>query len=229
MDSAWLISLLHFADSAFPTGGFAHSLGLETYCQTGLIRDGGGLEAFLRAELEGAAAPADATAAAAVLSAGQRRDLAACRELDETLDAMKPAVELRGASRQMGRQTLRVAHAVTGDRQLETYERLVEEGVAPGHQGVAVGLAGAALDWTAEAAAAVLLYSTASLLVGAGLRLLPLGQLEGQRILWALGPLVARLAAEAARRPPAELWSFAPGLEIQAMRHARLDQRLFRS
>ena len=34
-----LLSLLHFADSALPTGGYAHSFGLERYCQAGLVRD----------------------------------------------------------------------------------------------------------------------------------------------------------------------------------------------
>ena len=56
-----------------------------------------------------------------------------------------------------------------------------------------------------------------------------MGQLEGQRVLWRLHPVIARVAAEAAARDAADLWSFAPGLEIQGMRHARLDARLFRS
>ena len=39
-----LVSLLHFADSAFPAGGYAHSFGLEHYCQAGIVRDRAGLE-----------------------------------------------------------------------------------------------------------------------------------------------------------------------------------------
>ena len=49
-----LLSLLHFADSALPTGGYAHSFGLERYCQAGVVRDRHGLERFLLAQLEGA-------------------------------------------------------------------------------------------------------------------------------------------------------------------------------
>ena len=37
------------------------------------------------------------------------------------------------------------------------------------------------------------------------------------------------VAREAAARDPAEMWSFAPGLDVQGMLHARLDTRLFRS
>ena len=113
MDSAALLSLLHFTDTAFPTGGYAHSFGLERYCQAGIVGDAEGVERFLLAQLEGSAGPTDATAAAAARRAISAGDLDACRALDETLEAMKPVRELREASRQMGRQTLRVAALLT--------------------------------------------------------------------------------------------------------------------
>src|SRR5216683_1727189 len=116
-----LVSLLHFADSAFPTGGYAHSFGLEHYCQAGIVRDRDGLERFLLTQLEGAAGPCDATAAAGALRALGRGDLEACRRLDEALEAMKVVKEFREGSRQMGRQTLRVAAALIGDPRLAAY------------------------------------------------------------------------------------------------------------
>jgi urease accessory protein len=229
MRSARLLSLLHFADSAFPTGGYAHSLGLEAYCAAGLVNDRQGLESFLVAHLEGAAGPCDAVAAVGSLRALTRGDLIGCAELDGVVDAMKPVREFRDASRQMGRQTLRIAATLTGDRRLVTYLEDVEQGRIPGHHAVALGMAGGTLGWEAEQAAAVLLYSTTALLVGAALRLLRMGQVEGQRVLWSMGPLIERLAREAAAREPMDLSSFAPGLEIQGMHHATLETRLFRS
>src|SRR5207237_1406607 len=80
-----------------------------------------------------------------------------------------------------------------------------------------------------EAAAAAYLYSTAALLVGAGLRLLPLGQLDGQRVLAAVRPRIALLAAQAARATADDMWTFTPALELAGLRHARLEMRLFRS
>jgi len=229
MPSARLVSLLHFADSAFPTGGYAHSLGLEAYCAAGLVADRPGLEAFLCAHLEGAAGPCDATAAVGALRALAAGDLAACAGIDRTLEAMKVARELREASRQMGRQTLRVGVTLTGDARLARYQTDLEAGAVPGHQAVAFGLVAGALGWPAEDAAAALLYSSSAQLVGAALRLMRIGQLEGQQVLWGLGPLIDRLAGEAARRDPGDLWSFAPGIEIQSVRHAALPARLFRS
>jgi urease accessory protein len=224
-----LLSLLHFSDSAFPTGGYAHSFGLEHYCQAGIVRDRDGLERFLRAQLEGAAGPCDATAAAAALRALARGDLEACRGLDEALEAMKVVREFREGSHQMGRQTLRVAAALVGDRRLASYLDDVDARRAPGHHAVAFGMVAGALGWEPEAAATAFLYSTTALLVGAALRLLPMGQLEGQTALWHLHPVIERVAREATERSPADLWSFTPGLDIQGMRHERLDARLFRS
>lgn len=229
MASPRLVALLHFADSAFPTGGYAHSLGLEAYCAARLVTDRAGLEAFLRSYLEGAAGPCDATAAVGALRALVAGDVAACAEIDRALEAMKVARELREASRQMGRQTLRIGAALTGDDRLGRYQADLEAGRVPGHHAVAFGLVAGALDWPAEDTAAALLYSSTAQLVGAALRLMRMGQLEGQQVLWGLGPLIERLAGEAARRDPGDLWSFAPGIEIQSIRHAALPARLFRS
>ena len=61
------------------------------------------------------------------------------------------------------------------------------------------------------------------------LRLMPLGQLAGQRILGGARPLIAQLAEKNPNLHEDDMWSFAPSLEIAAMRHATLDARLFRS
>ncbi|MGB6431415.1 MAG: urease accessory UreF family protein [Candidatus Acidiferrales bacterium] len=229
MDTDALLSLLQFSDGLFPAGGYAHSLGLETYVQSGTVNDAAGVESFVRAYLENSAGPTDAVAAISASRAAAAGDLAACVELDGALEAMKCAAELRDASRQMGRQTLRIAAAVSESAIIAEFFAAVTSGRTPGHHAVAFGLIANAQGWDARSTASALLYAVSAQLVGAALRLMPLGQLAGQRILWNLRPVIARLAAEAERGAADEIWSFVPAIEIAAMQHAQLSARLFRS
>lgn len=223
------LSLLQFADGLFPAGAYAHSFGLEACVQSGEVRDAAGVEAFLRAFLKGSAGPADAAVVVCARRAAATGDLELLVSLDANLDAIKAASELRDASRQMGRQTLRVAANLPRSPLIEQFAQAVAEGLTPGHHAVVFGAIGGTLSWDSLETTGAYLYSASAALVGAALRLLPLGQLAGQRILWNAQPLIGELARDAQDKTEEDIWSFAPALEIASMRHARLDARLFRS
>jgi len=228
-DPSAFIHLLQFADGLFPAGGYAHSFGLETLVQSGRVQIADDVESFLRAHLENSAAPTDAVIVLASRKAAVARDLQACVRLDQMIEALKIAAETREASRQMGRQTLRVLRELSRDPFVTSFAAEVESGSASGHHPIVFGMASAALDWPPEETAAAFLYSTSALIVGASLRLLPLGQLAGQRILWGVGPLIALLSRSVQQRDEDDIWSFTPEIEIAAMRHETLEARLFRS
>jgi urease accessory protein len=223
------LSLLQYTDGLFPAGAYAHSFGLEACVQSGEVRDAAGVEAFLGAYLEGCAGPADAVALVCAQRGAANNKLAPCLELDEMIDAVKAPSELRDASRQMGRQTLRVATNLPCHPLLEQFGKAVTDEITPGHHPVVFGTIGGILGWDALEMTGAYLYSTSAALVGAALRLLPLGQLAGQSIVWNVRPLIAALAEEAQDKNEEDMWSFAPALEISSMRHALLDARLFRS
>jgi urease accessory protein len=223
------ITLLQFADGLFPAGGYAHSFGLEAYVARELVSDAEGVEQFLRAHLQGSAGPTDAVAVVNALRATVAGELCECLQLDAVVDAMKAASELREASRQMGRQTARVADALIGHPIIREFARLASEGLTPSHHCVIFGAVGGAQGWPEHEAAAAYLYSTTAAIVGAALRLIPLGQLKGQLVIRNLTTLIDSLARGATRKSVREMASFAPGLEIASMRHAEMDARLFRS
>ena len=222
-----MLRLLQFADGLFPAGAYAHSFGLETYVQSGAADSAAAIESIIRSQLRGSLATCDAIILTHALAASRREDFRACREIDALADAMKPARETREASRQMGRQTLRVAAALTEHPVIAEFA--AASGATPCHHCVVFGLVGGAYGWSPPDAAAAFLYSSCVAMVNAGIRLLPMGQLDGQRIIARLLPEIATLAAVAARTPLSEAASSAVGLEIAAMRHAALDARLFRS
>lgn len=229
MNTGRWTTLLQFSDGLFPAGAYAHSFGLEWYVQASRVNSAAALEALVRSCLIGSTAPMDAVALCCAHRAARVGDLDTCLRLDATLDAMKPAEELRGASRQMGRQTLRVASSLIDNATLLRYAGMVQEERTSGNHAVALGLVAAALDWETCETIAAYLYCFCAALVNAALRLFPLGQLAGQRVLWNLQPLFGRLAGEMLQKKEEDIRGFAPAMEIAAMRHARLEARLFRS
>lgn len=153
----------------------------------------------------------------------------ACVELDCEVEAIKSTAETREASRQLGRQTLRIGAALISHPLVKAYGRLADDDSVPAHHAVVFGIIGGACQWTAAATAAALLYSSCAALVGAATRLVPLGQTQAQRLIMEGAPLIASLAERAIVTGTDDAFSFAPSLEIAAMRHAQLEARLFKS
>jgi urease accessory protein len=129
----------------------------------------------------------------------------------------------------MGRQTLRLARTLVDVPFLLRFAGAAEAGTTPTHHPVVFGVIGGVLGWTGRDTATAYLQASATTVVQAALRLVSIGQTEGQKALWAMGDAIARQAAAAADMTFDGLWSFTPGQEIAAMQHARLDARLFRS
>jgi len=220
-DERALLTLLQFADGLFPTGGSRIRSARD-------LRPGMG--GSVTARPGGVLSRRTSKARPVPPTPRPPRSRCSCRPrptsndwvaLDLRLDAMKSVPEFRAASRQSGRQTLRIAAGLGDDPFLARLAGAVDDERACGHHasvfGAVVGRGGVA----PAAAAAAYLYSTAEVLVGAGLRLIALGQLRG--------PACAGRDAESAssawppRPRPAtvnDLWSFNPALEIAGIRHA---------
>ena len=223
------VNLLQFSDGLFPAGGYAHSFGLETCVQSGQVQSAEDVAAFLQAYLGASAAPTDAVAVLRARGYAMAGDLEACLHLDQRLDALKPASELREASRQMGRQTLRVLKELSTDAFASQFAAAVESQATPCHHPIVFGIAAAVSAWPSLETVSAFLYSASTMIVGASLRLVPLGQLAGQRILGSAGAAIPALAESIEANSEEDMWSFAPEMEIAAMRHESLDARLFRS
>ena len=148
--------------------------------------------------------------------------------VDQELEAMKLGRESRTASRQMGRQIIRLAADQLARQPLiEEYLAAVEAEQTPGHLAVSLGLTLAAVGWSKEDSVAAFLYQTATGFVAAAMKLLPIGQREGQRLLESWLEVIEPISLKAAHQRVLQSWS--PIQDIYAMRHSRLESRLFRS
>ena len=228
MNTLSLLNGLRFVDSFFPSGGYAFSSGLEAAVQGGAVRNAEELSRYVIESLTTGMGEREAVVVGLAHDSFVSGVLEIVLNTDHELDAMKLGREGRTSSRQMGRQVIRVA-AEQHDRHLliDDYLAAVEAEQTPGHLAVSLGLTLAAAGWSKEDTIAAFLYQAATGFVAAAMKLMPLGQREGQRLLEGWIAVIERVSHQAAHQR--ELRSWSPIQDIYAMRHSRLESRLFRS
>ena len=228
MNTLSLLNGLRFVDSFFPSGGYAFSSGLEAAVQGGAVRNAEDLSRYVVELLTIGIGERDAVAVGLAHDAYVFGSLKIAFKADRELEAMKLGRESRAASRQMGRQIIRLAaDQLTRQSLIEDYLAAVEAEQTPGHLAVTVGLTLAAAGWSKEDTIAAFLYHTATGFVAAAMKLLPIGQREGQRLLESWLEVIEPISHKAAHQQVLQSWS--PIQDIYAMRHSRLESRLFRS
>lgn len=200
-----LLELLQLADSALPVGAAAHSFGLETLADEGIITPEG-LADFLETYLT----ETGVMEAVFIRRAGRGEDLAA---LNDELDARRAARESREASLKMGKRFADLFKALTD---IPLLARL--------HYPIAFGAAAAALEISEEDAAQAYLQQSVTSLVSACQRLMPLGQVAANRIIWNLRPAILQAVSDSERL---DCRCFCPLPELGSMRHSMLETRLF--
>jgi urease accessory protein len=218
-----LLGALQYADSFFPSGSIAFSWGLETLRADGEIVSTEQVAQFLEGQLVHRWASFDAPVLVAAMRAGGKFDCLA--DLDDLVEAMTLATELREGSRRAGASLLKV-HAGLGTRGAAEYRQRIAERKARGHLPVVQGLLWNATGLSEEACRAVSAHTLCTGIVGAALRLGMIGHLDAQKILLHMRPVLVKLLRLPAGHAE-ELYAYAPHAEIAAMRHEVQDSRLF--
>jgi urease accessory protein len=221
----FLVSL-QLSDSAFPSGLYTLSHGLEAYAQAGLLH-GGELQALISDLLLGGIAPADGVALVSAHRAVLTGDPELAAEADLRLDATKLTREARVASRRTGKQFLGLASTLFEHPLLAEHARRVTSGDLPGNHAVALGLAKAVLGVNREHALAGELFTFTAGCVSAAIRLSLIDHREAQRLLHELKPVILRAVAENAGRDVHEIASSLPLADLLATHHERAEVRLF--
>lgn len=218
--------LLQLCDSAFPSGAFSHSFGLETALDEGRITGTRDAAAWVGSYLHGSLATLDARAVVLAM-----RDAALVPQLDEALSAAVFATEGRAATRRLARATLDAYRAMgLDDDALAAYRAAIDAGGAHGHHALACALGYRAIAADVADAVCAYLSSAVAALASVATRAIPLGQRDAGALLWALREPISALArAACAATSVDDLSAWAYEAEIDAMRHERLDGRMFAS
>lgn len=219
-----LLTILQHADSAFPSGSFAFSNGIEGLAAMNALLDREGLREVVTMILRHRWATSDRVAVAHTHRCDG--DLMGVAEIDCAVEAATMAEPLRGGSKRNGNALL-AAHVRLATPGAAALRSLIESGDARGHLPVVEGFVWRARGMSEADAVTVSGYTTVSGLIAAAVRLGRIGAVEAQAALTDLLPVIADLSASVP--PDAEIESFTPWVDIAAARHARAHLRLFAS
>jgi urease accessory protein len=217
-----LLTAMQHADSAFPSGSFAFSNGIEGLAALGPGLDRARLAAAVDSTIRHRWACADRVA---LVHAFRAHDLDHVAAIDAAVEASTIAEPLRTGSKRNGGALL-AAHVRLATPCAAAFRALIDAGQAHGHLAVVQGLLWRNLGICEPHAVAMSGYTTASGLVAAAVRLGQIGAIAAQAVLGS----ALRAVEEAAGAPiPAavEIASFTPWLDIASARQAHAHVRLF--
>lgn len=220
-DALALLRCLQLSSPGLPIGAYSYSQGLEWAVECGWVTSETSLREWLVEQLRAAVGPLDIAVYARLFDAVTRGDDGALASWNDTLLAHRETFELRADDRDRGAALLRLLREFDV-RRVAT----LGEDVA-----LATAHALAAVHWQLPLDTAAHAYAWAWLegQVIAGVKLIPLGQAAGQRLLFALGHEIPPVVAEALTRPDDDIGGALPALAIASCRHETQYTRLFRS
>ena len=218
-----LLRLMHLVSPTLPTGAFAYSQGLEWAVEAGWIKNAAGLQAWLTDQTQSNLARVDVPLLKRMMDAcrnGREQDLATWRDL---LLALRETHELRMEEKSRGRAMASLMEGLAIPMQAN--EKIVLET----SQLAGFALAAAHFRIPPDQAAAGYLWSWLENQVLAGIKIIPVGQTEGHRILLRLDPLIIKAVASGMLLEDNELGASSPALAIASSRHETQYTRLYRS
>jgi len=226
MESAALYRLMAWLSPAYPIGAFSYSGGIEWAVETGDIKDAETLRSWLTVMLGEGGGFCDAVFFAHAHRAIAGNDNAALHAVAELAAAFVPSKERFLETTAQGRAFLEATRAAWPSPALTRFGALWNGPVA---LPVAVGVACASHAIPCETALPAFLHALVANWISAGVRLIPLGQTDGQRILAAMEEPVGATTMRARATPLEDVGSAAFRADLASMRHETQYTRLFRS
>ena len=225
-DSAALYRLLTWLSPAYPGGAFSYSHGLETAVEEGLVRNRADLASYIATVLQHGAGRVDAALLVAAHRAARGNRPRALDQVAELAAAWRGTAETALETMQQGTSFTSITATAWPDARFAAFA--ARHGGKLAHP-VAFGAVAGFQRIPLLASVTAWLAAFAANLVSAGVRVVPLGQTDGQLATAALHPVVEAAAQAALVANLETLGTAAPWLDLLSMRHETQYTRLFRS
>ena len=219
-----LLHLLQLASPTLPVGAYSYSEGLETLVEVGTISDRDSLKHWLTAELKYGAIRIETAIVLRSYQSVIKGDRQALYDWNAWLSAARETEELRNSSQQMGRSLSQLMSKIQPQ-----IAPLIDAVGEPCNYAIAFGIAAAFWQIQLQAALLGYLQSWLTNLIGAGIKLIPLGQTTGQQLLLEFQPLLIETVNTVLGLEDDELCCCSLGLSLASMTHETQYSRLFRS
>ncbi|HEX2656361.1 MAG TPA: urease accessory protein UreF [Xanthobacteraceae bacterium] len=226
MNASALYRLMAWLSPSYPVGAFSYSSGLEWVIEAGDVADAVGLERWLSLILSKGGGFCDAVFLVHAHRAISAANPAALREIAELSAAFSPSRERHLETTAQGQAFFDATRTAWPCAALV---QLAAIWPGPFTYPVVVGVAAAGHEIALDSALVAYLHALTANLVSAAVRLVPLGQTDGQRALAALESTVNATAAQAMVTALDDVGSAAFRADIASMRHETQYTRLFRS
>jgi len=224
-----LLRLQSWLSPAFPTGSYSYSHGLEWAVEAGHVHDRESLVDWLAADLCYGSARNEAIFFSEAWRCGFDDDRSKLFEISELAAAFRGTSELALESSQQGAACLATLHRVWPDPLLDWLSEILRERHIQPALAVVLGVRAARQRITARLALPAFLQSYMASLVTSGVRLIPLGQTDGQLAVAELEEAVLAASAEANKTTIDDLGSAAFMVDLASMAHETQYTRLCRS
>jgi urease accessory protein len=224
-----LLSLLHLCDPNLPIGGFSHSAGLETYVQRGIVKDIHSAKDFITGMLCQSIQFTDAAFVSLAYDAAEKKAFKSVIDLDMECTAVKLPTEMRWASQKLGIRLIKLFHPLLQIELIDSYRKAIGDKEACGHYCLAFGIIAQALAIPKIDALAGFYYNAAVGMITNCVKLIPLGQQDGQQLLFSLHLMMDELAQKSLSPNRALIGVCCTGFDIRCMQHENLYSRLYMS
>jgi urease accessory protein len=224
-----LLRLQSWLSPAFPTGSYSYSHGLEWAVEVGCIKDREGLVDWLEADLCYGSGRNEAIFFSEAWRSARDNDRAKLFEIAELAAVYRGTSEFALESSQQASACRSTLRQVWPDRLLDSLSELLSERHVPPALAVVLGVRSAREGIPVGLALPAFLQSYVANLVNAGVRLIPLGQTDGQLAMAALEEAALIAGAQARNATIEDLGSAAFMVDLASMAHETQYTRLFRS